>query len=195
MIDLSEMKKLPEPPTPTQYNSKSRPHDSDVLSSAASVDGARPPSYVSFQDYRHPSQSASGSLDEISISSTQPEDSSDTSSLQSSARSGRSLVSTMFPQATAGVAGGSSVLIHPSLHLRFTGSKKTILESNVVDQNDRVVYSFLGNAKKTEMLDMEGKMVARMEWHTFGSNVLHYCGNDMKMRDFIPLSKKKKSVR
>lgn len=154
-----------------------------MSSPAESMNGG-PPSYFPPHAQAQRLQSLPAGLEGLSL--TKQYSVSDASSVFSAS----SLVSS--PWATAGVAGGSSIFVPPSLHLRFTGSKKKLLESTVVDQNERVVYSFKDSSKASEMKDIEGKTIAKMEWHTFGSNVLHYHGNEMKIKDFIPVNKKSK---
>jgi len=55
-----------------------------------------------------------------------------------------------------------------------------------------VYYKFAGNSDATEMRDRDDKIIARFEWHTFTANKLDYKLHKYDIKNWIPLSKKKR---
>jgi len=80
-----------------------------------------------------------------------------------------------------------------SLRLSFTGNKKHVLTSKVLDiDTEAEYYTLSGDSDATEMHDRDGKVVARMEWHTFAASKLDYKLHQYEIKNWIPISKKKR---
>ena len=95
------------------------------------------------------------------------------------------------PSPPLGPPGGPAA--RHSVSFKFSGTKQTILNSQVMDPQGRVPFKVVSDKKHTTVSTSDGTTLAVMDWN-HSSPVMHYNGNKLACKDWIKLDKKKKCV-
>lgn len=72
-----------------------------------------------------------------------------------------------------------------SVCFRFSGTKQTILNSQVVDQYGKVPFAVVSDKKHTTVRASDGTTLAVVDWH-HSAPIMHYGGKKLKCREWIP---------
>ena len=80
-----------------------------------------------------------------------------------------------------------------SVCFKFSGTKKTILNSQVMDPYGKVPFNVVSDKKHTTVRASNGTTLAVVDWN-HSAPVLHYGGRELKCRDWIVLNNKKQCV-
>jgi hypothetical protein len=80
-----------------------------------------------------------------------------------------------------------------SVCFKFTGTKQTILNSQVMDPYGKVPFNVVSDKKHTTVSGSDGTTLAVMDWN-HSAPVMHYGGKKLQCREWIKLDKSKKCV-
>ena len=95
------------------------------------------------------------------------------------------------PLAPPGGLGGPEK--RHSVCFKFSGTKQTILNSQVVDPYGKVPFNVVSDKKHTTVCASDGTTLAVVDWD-HSSPVMHYGGKKLQCREWIKLDKSKKCV-
>lgn len=95
------------------------------------------------------------------------------------------------PSPPLGPPGGPAA--RHSVCFKFSGTKQTILNSQVMDPQGRVPFRVVSDKKHTTVSASDGTTLAVMDWN-HSSPVMHYNGNKLACKDWIKMDKKRKCV-
>jgi hypothetical protein len=80
-----------------------------------------------------------------------------------------------------------------SVCFKFSGTKQTILNSQVMDPYGKVPFNVVSDKKHTTVSAADGTTLAVMDWN-HSAPVMHYGGKKLQCREWIKLDKSKKCV-
>ncbi|KAI9434421.1 hypothetical protein H4582DRAFT_1977429 [Lactarius indigo] len=78
-----------------------------------------------------------------------------------------------------------------SVSFKFTGTKKTILNSQVTDPYGKVPFSVVSDKKQTTVRASDGTTLAMVEWN-HSAPIIHYGGKKLKCKEWIVWNNSKK---
>lgn len=78
-----------------------------------------------------------------------------------------------------------------SICFRFSGDKKTILNSTAIDPWGKTVMSAVSTKKETTLRNGENRVIATIDWD-HSSPRMQFRGLEVKLKDFMPYDKKTK---
>ena len=80
-----------------------------------------------------------------------------------------------------------------SVSFNFSGTRKTILNSQVTDSYGKVPFNVVSDKKHTTVRTSNGTTLAVVEWNHW-TPVMHYGGKQLKCKEWIVLHKSKRYV-